>query len=105
MVGRAAQGDPWIIKRLHDFIEGAAGTAEPGLMEQKAVVLEHYDAMLRHYGAHHGARIARKHICWYSRSLPGAAAFRAEVNRIDAPVDVARTIADFYDASAERAAA
>jgi tRNA-dihydrouridine synthase B len=104
MVGRAAQGNPWIIKQLHDFIEGS-DAAEPGLMEQKAVVLEHYDEMLRHYGSPHGARIARKHICWYSKTLPGAAAFRAEVNRIEQPNHVARAIADFYDASAERAAA
>jgi tRNA-dihydrouridine synthase B len=105
MIGRAVQGNPWIIKQLHDFVEGSGRTAEPSLSEQKAVVLEHYDEMLRHYGAQHGARIARKHICWYSKSLPGAAAFRAEVNRIDEPADVAQRIAEFYDASAERAAA
>ena len=105
MVGRAAQGNPWIIRQLHDFIEGSGGAAEPCLMEQKAVVLEHYDEMLRHYGSQHGARIARKHICWYSKALPGAAAFRAVVNRIEQPGHVAQAIADFYDASAERAAA
>lgn len=105
MIGRAAQGDPWIVNRLHRFLEGAAEPQRPCLMEQKSVVLEHYDAMLRHYGSHHGARIARKHICWYVKAVPGAAQFRAEVNRIDRPEQVARMIADFYDASAERAAA
>lgn len=105
MIGRAAQGNPWILNKLHEFVEGRDHAAEPTLAEQKEIVLEHYDEMLRHYGSGHGARIARKHICWYSKALPGAAAFRAEVNRIDRPRDVARTIADFYDASAERAAA
>jgi tRNA-dihydrouridine synthase B len=105
MVGRAVQGNPWIINKLHNFIEGENEAAEPGLVEQKAVVLEHYDAMLSHYGAEHGARIARKHICWYSKALPGSGAFRAEVNRIERPTEVARRIADFYDATAERIAA
>jgi tRNA-dihydrouridine synthase B len=105
MIGRAVQGNPWIINQLHKFLEGEDEAAEPSLVEQKAVVLEHYDAMLSHYGAEHGARIARKHICWYSKALPGSGAFRAEVNRIERPTEVARRIADFYDATAERIAA
>ena len=105
MVGRAVQGNPWIINKLHNFIEGKNEAAEPSLAAQKAVVLEHYDAMLSHYGSEHGARIARKHICWYSKALPGSGAFRAEVNRIERPTEVARRIADFYDATAERIAA
>jgi tRNA-dihydrouridine synthase B len=105
MIGRAVQGNPWIINQLHKFLEGEDEAAEPSLVEQKAVVLEHYDAKLSHYGAEHGARIARKHICWYSKALPGSGAFRAEVNRIERPTEVARRIADFYDATAERIAA
>jgi tRNA-dihydrouridine synthase B len=105
MVGRGAQGKPWIIKKIDMFLENRNYLCEPTLAAQKAVVLDHYDALLRHYGSVHGARIARKHICWYSGSLPDSNAFRAEVNRIDEPAQVVRRIADFYDAAAERMAA
>jgi tRNA-dihydrouridine synthase B len=105
MVGRAAQGNPWIIKKIHMFLENESYLCEPTLAAQRDVVLEHYDALLRHYGSVHGARIARKHICWYSGSLPDSGAFRAEVSRIDEPARVARRIAEFYDATAERMAA
>jgi tRNA-dihydrouridine synthase B len=105
MVGRAAQGNPWIINKIHSFLEDGDRLREPTLAAQKDAVLAHYDDMLGHYGAEHGARIARKHICWYSHAMPDAAAFRAEVNRVEQPARVARMIADFYDATAERMAA
>ena len=105
MIGRASRGNPWIIKKIHMFLENKNELCEPSLAAQKTVVLDHYDALLRHYGSVHGARIARKHICWYAKSLPDSGSFRAEVNRIDEPAQVARRIADFYDAAAERMAA
>jgi tRNA-dihydrouridine synthase B len=105
MIGRAAQGRPWLIDALHEFIEGREFSAAPAIGEQRDILLEHYDEMLRHYGTAAGGRIARKHICWYSKELPGSAAFRASVNRLDGPAQVTRAISEFYDIAAERIAA
>jgi len=105
MVGRGAQGRPWLIGALHRFLEGQEFSGTPPVERQSRILLEHYEDMLMHYGAEAGGRIARKHICWYSRELPGSAAFRAAVNRIDRPGEVSRLISEFYDAAAERMAA
>jgi len=105
MIGRGAQGRPWLIGALHEFIEGRGYPGAPPVERQRHILLEHYEDMLSHYGARAGGRIARKHICWYSRELPGAATFRAAVNRIDRPAEVSSLINAFYDAAAERMAA
>jgi tRNA-dihydrouridine synthase B len=105
MVGRGAQGRPWVIAALDGHIEGRGYTDAPPVLRQRDILLEHYDDMLRHYGTAAGTRIARKHICWYSKELPGSAMFRASVNRLDDPATVAGHIADFYDAAAGRMAA
>ena len=105
MVGRGAQGRPWLIKALHEFVEGRGLPDAPSVEVQGQILLDHYDAMLTHYGAEWGNRIARKHICWYSKELPGSAAFRAGVTRLDQPARVKRMISAFYDSAAERIAA
>jgi len=105
MIGRAAQGRPWLINALHEFVEGKRYPGAPSIGEQREILLEHYDELLRHYGATAGGRIARKHICWYSKELPGSAAFRSQVNRLDEPKQVSRYISDFFEAAAEGIAA
>lgn len=105
MIGRGAQGRPWLVGALHHFVEGEGYSGAPPVERQCQILLEHYEDMLSHYGTQLGGRIARKHICWYSRELPGSAAFRATVNRIEQPDAVQRSIAAFYDAAAERMAA
>ena len=57
---------------------------------------DHYDALLRHYGTRIGVPIARKHLGWYGKGLPGAAAFRATVNVLDDPDAVRRAIDDYF---------
>ena len=105
MIGRGAQGKPWLIGQVDAVLDGRPVPAEPTVAEQLEIVLTHYDDMLLHYGKHQGSRIARKHICWYSKGLSGSADFRASVNRIDEPADVQASISAFYDAAAERMAA
>ncbi|MEM9684779.1 MAG: tRNA-dihydrouridine synthase, partial [Pseudomonadota bacterium] len=100
-----AQGRPWHIHALHEFLEGRGLPCAPTVDDQRCILLEHYDAMLGHYGSEWGNRIARKHICWYSKELPGSAAFRAAVTRLDQPAEVQSMISSFYDAAAERIAA
>ncbi len=105
MIGRGAQGKPWLIGQVDAVLDGRPVPADPGVAEQREIVLAHYDDMLRHYGKRQGSRIARKHICWYSKGLSGSAEFRASVNRIDDPAGVQASISAFYGAAAERMAA
>jgi tRNA-dihydrouridine synthase B len=79
--------------------------ADPQLAEQSAIVAEHYQAMLIHYGNEAGSRIARKHIGWYSKGMPGSAEFRAAFNRIAEPARAIEAIAAFYRPLIERLAA
>jgi tRNA-dihydrouridine synthase B len=75
------------------------------LPEQMEIILGHLDAMLSHYGTEPGVRIARKHMGWYSKGLPGSAEFRAEINRTNDPAVMRQVIADFYAPLLEKAAA
>ena len=67
--------------------------------------MEHYQAMLSHYGVEAGLRIARKHLGWYSKGLPGSAEFRTKVNQIDEPNAVMALVRDFYHPQIDQMAA
>ena len=69
----------------------------PALVEQRGIVIDHYRAMRAHYGEAAGIRIARKHLSWYVRGLPGAAEFRASVNQLDDAAAVETLVNAFYD--------
>ena len=96
MVGRACYGRPWFPAQVAYFLGTGQHLAEPGLAEQQAILLEHYDAMLAHFGADAGLRLARKHVAWYSRGLPGSAEFRAAIMRLTEAPAVVALIARFY---------
>lgn len=104
MVGRGAYGRPWVLKQIGHFLETGEYLSDPDLATQRDVVLEHYEMMLEHYGTQAGVRIARKHLGWYSKGLPGSNEFRGSVNRLDNPADVKQAVTDFYDPLIERAA-
>jgi tRNA-dihydrouridine synthase B len=97
MIGRGACGRPWFLARAAAALADRPLPSEPPLEIQKAVLLEHYEAMLLHYGAEAGMRMARKHLGWYSRGLPGSAEFRAAVMRLAEPSAVIRLVDAFYD--------
>src|SRR5262249_24075458 len=69
MIGRGAYGKPWFLAQVMAYLRTGKRLADPPLAEQHATVLEHYDAMLTHYGSDTGLRMARKHIGWYSKGL------------------------------------
>ncbi|QQS12672.1 MAG: tRNA dihydrouridine synthase DusB [Rhodospirillales bacterium] len=96
MIGRGAYGRPWFLAQVARYLRTGERIPEPGLEAQRAVVLGHFDDMLRHYGENAGVRMARKHISWYSKGLTGSAEFRAVVNRIAAPAEVRAAIDRFY---------
>ncbi len=88
MIGRGAYGRPWFVSAVIEFLRSGRRAPDPPLARQRDIVLEHYDAMLAHYGTHVGSRMARKHLGWYSKGLPGSAEFRAAVNAPRTPATV-----------------
>ncbi len=97
MIGRGCYGRPWFPRQVAHYLRTGARLPDPPLAEQKSILLRHYRALLDHAGPDAGVRLARKHVGWYSRGLPGSAEFRAAVNRLaDAP-EVERLIDAFYD--------
>ncbi|KAA0685791.1 tRNA dihydrouridine synthase DusB [Azospirillum brasilense] len=105
MIGRGAYGRPWFPAQVMHYIRTGERLPDPPLHEQLDTLLEHYDAMLTHYGVEGGLRVARKHISWYSTGLRDSAEFRSEVNRMSDPERVRGFIRDFYAPAIERMAA
>lgn len=105
MVGRGTYGRPWFIAQVAHFLRTGAVLPDPPLAAQLEIVLDHYEEMLRHYGTETGSRIARKHVGWYSKGLPGSAEFRATINATAEPARVRGLIRDFYAPLLERKAA
>ena len=105
MIGRGAYGRPWLLAQaMAELADGAAWTG-PSLDEQLEVMLGQYDEMLTLYGTHTGVNLARKHIGWYTKGLPGSAELRNRVNSQDDPATVVSMLRDFYEPWLTRAAA
>jgi tRNA-dihydrouridine synthase B len=97
MIGRGCYGRPWFAHQVMAWLAGGAKLPDPALGTQLTIVLGHYDDMLAHYGTDIGVRIARKHVGWYSKGIPGSAEFRAAVNQVTDPVRVRALIRAFYE--------
>jgi tRNA-dihydrouridine synthase B len=82
MIGRAAQGRPWLFREIAHYLESGERSPAPAAAEMQAVLIEQLHGLYDLYGAEHGARIARKHIGWTVRDLPGGEAFRRSANLI-----------------------
>jgi tRNA-dihydrouridine synthase B len=83
MIGRGAYGRPWLLGQVMRWWKTGEALSDPPLDEQHETLVEHYRAMLDHYGEDTGVKMARKHIGWYTRGLHGSAEFRNKVNFID----------------------
>ena len=105
MVGRGAYGRPWFLDQVRHFLDTGTRLPDPPPQGQLETVLKHYEDMLTHYGSEPGTRVARKHIGWYSKGLPGSAEFRARVNRESRPDAVRAMIRDLYAPLIDRKAA
>ena len=97
MIGRGCYGRPWFLAQAAHYLRTGARVSAPSLDQQKAIMLGHYHAMLSQFGAGPGVRLARKHLSWYSRGLPGSAEFRATMNRLAEADQVLALIDRFYD--------
>ena len=107
MVGRGAYGRPWLLGQVIADLSGGGGGVrpEPSLDEQLDLMLEQYEAMLELYGTRTGVNLARKHIGWYTKGLPGSAELRNTINQQDDPTRVKRLLRDFYSPWLVRSAA
>ena len=105
MIGRGAYGKPWLLGQVMHWLRHGAALPDPTIDQQFDLILEHYEAMLDHYGSETGVKMARKHLGWYTKGLPGSAEFRNRVNFIDNPAEVVRSLSAFYAPFLQREAA
>jgi len=101
MIGRAAHGRPWIFRELLSYLSDGETAPAPSPAEMRGVVLEHLQGLYELYGEELGVRIARKHIGWYARGLPGGEAFRREANAITSSVAQLAAVGAFFDGLAQ----
>ena len=97
MIGRAAQGRPWIFREIEHFLATGEHLPEPSVEEVRDILLGHLNNLYAFYGEHTGVRIARKHISWYSKGQPGGAVFRNRVNRVETAEQQLALIREFFD--------
>ena len=83
MIGRAAQGRPWIFREIQHYLDTGEHLAEPKPSEVRDILIGHLNNLYEFYGEDTGVRVARKHISWYSKGHPHGAAFRDAVNRVE----------------------
>ena len=98
MIGRAAQGRPWIFREIAHFLATGEVEPPPSVAAVRDTLLEHVRALHAFYGEPAGVRIARKHLAWYAKDRPENAAFRAVVNRAETAEEQLRLTRDYFDA-------
>jgi tRNA-dihydrouridine synthase B len=97
MIGRAAQGRPWIFREVAHFLATGSHLAPPLVAEVRRLLLDHLQDHYALYGEFTGVRSARKHIGWYVKALPGGAGFRARMNLIEDSAAQTAAVAAFFD--------
>jgi tRNA-dihydrouridine synthase B len=96
MIGRGSYGRPWFANQVGAYLNDKTLLPDPSLFEQQAIIQEHVEAMLHHYGESTGVKIARKHVGWYSKGLDNSADFRVRINQVDTAQAVKALINDYY---------
>ena len=100
MIGRAAQGRPWVFGRIAHYLATGELLDEPSLVEIRDILLGHLEHLHAFYGEVSGVRIARKHLGWYAKDRPENMAFRTVVNRAQTADEQLRLTRDYFDALA-----
>lgn len=96
MIGRAAQGRPWIFREIEHYLVTGEKLPPPAVAEIQTILLEHLEDLYGFYGTETGVRIARKHISWYTKGLAGSAAFRHQMNRLDSVAEQRHVVDHFF---------
>ena len=102
MIGRAAQGRPWIFREVHHYLDRGERLPPPCVEEIRALIVEHLGDHYALYGEETGVKTARKHLGWYARGLAGGEAFRNEVNRLETAAAQLAAVDRFFDRLADR---
>ena len=97
MIGRAAQGRPWIFREISHYLETGEQLAEPPLIEVRELLLNHLDALYGFYGEVMGPRIARKHVSWYLQTMPGSDEFRRKFNALESATEQQDQIRTYFE--------
>jgi len=97
MIGRAAQGNPWIFREVVHYLMTGTEMDKPSLDEVRSTLLEHLHNLYDFYGEYSGVRVARKHISWYSKGHRHGGAFRQAVNQVESSAEQIRMIETFFD--------
>jgi tRNA-dihydrouridine synthase B len=96
MIGRAAQGRPWMFREISHFLETGKRLPPPEVAEIHRVLLAHLDDLYGFYGEFTGVRVARKHISWYTKGLMGSAAFRHAMNQLQSCAEQVSAVNEFF---------
>jgi tRNA-dihydrouridine synthase B len=104
MIGRAAQGRPWIFREIRHFLDHGRELAPPQAGEISGLLVQHLHDLYALYGDDTGVRVARKHISWYTRGLAGAEGFRQSMNRLEGTRQQLAAVEDFFSHLADRGA-
>ena len=96
MIGRAAQGRPWIFREIEHYLNTGTHLPAPEVAEIHRVLIGHLHDLYAFYGEETGVKVARKHISWYTKGLVGSAAFRRHMNQLQASHEQMRAVDDFF---------
>ena len=96
MIGRAAQGRPWMFREIQHYLETGSALPPPEVEEIRRVLLAHLDDLYEFYGEYTGVRVARKHISWYTKGLAGSAAFRHAMNQLETSAEQRTAVEEFF---------
>jgi tRNA-dihydrouridine synthase B len=96
MIGRAAQGNPWIFREIKHYLKTGEKLAPPNANEICHVLIKHVSNLHEFYGEYQGVRIARKHIGWYCKQQNNANEFRAVINRIESASEQLSALKHFF---------
>ncbi len=97
MIGRAAQGRPWIFREIEHYLKTGKHLAAPDIAEVKAVLLGHLSELYQFYGEYSGCRIARKHIAWYTKGLRSSNEFRQNMYKVENTADQAKVVEAYFN--------
>jgi tRNA-dihydrouridine synthase B len=97
MVARGSLGNPWIFRRINHLLETGELLPPPTYQERRAVLMKHFDIVLRERGEYNGVREMRKHICWYTKGLPGSAVLRENIFSLDDKSEVVTRVEEYFD--------
>ena len=97
MIGRAAQGRPWLFREIEHYLQTGTFLLPPQVGEIQDVLIAHLADLYDFYGEYTGLRVARKHISWYTKGLPGSAMFRHRMNQLESVAEQIRATTEFFE--------